>query len=87
MGQIELVHQALDGEVHLAALLATGDAVGHPDDIDAVEAEAMVKAKQSPVSRVRRDRSSTRIVSKLGRCSTPKPESAGSALASDVPEL
>jgi hypothetical protein len=36
--QVKFVHETFDGQVHLPALLAAGDAVAHPDDVDALEA-------------------------------------------------
>ena len=44
--QVEFVHETLDGEVDLPTLLAAGDAVAHPDDVDALEAQAMVETEQ-----------------------------------------
>ena len=44
--QIEFVDKALDGQLHLGALLGGRDAVTDPDEFDPLEANAMVETEQ-----------------------------------------
>ncbi len=44
--QVQFIHEALDREMDFPTLLAAGDAIAHPHDVDALEPQAMVEAEE-----------------------------------------